>query len=113
MLELVVAYLISGAAFHFAGKAVAEGALQKAGENLMGYVLKKYKTTIGKKFEEAKDEPQKADVGELVKGLSVRAEDDEELKRLIDSLGTLLTESGARVDNRKIVMGNDDSINQT
>ena len=115
MLETLVAYLISKPAITFAGNLInkaSEGAMDKLGEEIMGYLLKRY-PKFGEQLQTAKQSSSQANKAELAQELTSKAKDDEELTKLISSLNQKLEEYGARIDNRKIVMGNEYSGNFT
>ena len=115
MLETLITYLIFKPAITFAGKLLtkaSESAMDKLGEQIMTYLLQKY-PKFEQQLQTAKQSPAQANKTELAQKLAIKAEDDTELTRLISSLKQQLEVSGAKIDNRKIVHGNDYSGNFT
>lgn len=113
----IVTYLITGKVLQTAGNMaqdVGEGASKKLGEGIMTYLFKKF-PKFGKKMEEAKENPENADTKSLADKLETHAEEDDELMKLIKSLGKELEKQGALVtiDNRKVIIGDDKSTNNT
>ena len=119
MLETVVVYIVTGKVLKKTENLVqniSEGACKKLGESIMTYLLKKF-PKLGMQIEEAKKNPKGADIKNLANKLEIFAEEDQKLNELIVSLRKELKKQGASLtidnDNRKIIMGDDNSNSYT